>query len=122
MYKRQYITNTALYPLMGIEVGTTVHFPMTTQELQAALAKIGIDGKRYSEVFFTSFDSEEQASKAVEALEDYVAGQITANEDYRPAEIPKLENALVKQLQHTVLLLVANDYEAAAIDAYHSKS
>ena len=58
----------------------------------------------------------------MEALEDYVAGQITANEDYRPAEIPKLENALVKQLQHTVLLLVANDYEAAAIDAYHSKS
>ena len=54
-----YITNTALYPLMGIEVGTTVHFPMTTQELQAALAKIGIDGKRYSEVFFTSFDSED---------------------------------------------------------------
>ena len=38
-----YITNTALYPLMGIEVGTTVHFPMTTQELQAALAKIGIE-------------------------------------------------------------------------------
>ena len=37
-----YITNTALYPLMGIEVGTTVHFPTTTQELQAALAKIGI--------------------------------------------------------------------------------
>ena len=37
-----YITNTDLYPLMGIEVGTTVHFPMTTQELQAALAKIGI--------------------------------------------------------------------------------
>lgn len=53
-----YITNTALYPLMGIEVGTTVHFPMTTQELQAALAKIGIDGKRYSEVFFASFDSD----------------------------------------------------------------
>ena len=47
-----------IYHLMGIEVGTTVHFPMTTQELQAALAKIGIDGKRYSEVFFTSFDSD----------------------------------------------------------------
>lgn len=42
-----YITNTALYPMMGIEVGTTVHFPTTTQEVQAALAKIGIDGKRY---------------------------------------------------------------------------
>ena len=59
-----YITNTALYPLMGIEVGTTVHFPMTTQELQAALAKIGIDGKRYSEVFFTSFDSDVQIGRA----------------------------------------------------------
>ena len=53
-----YITNTALYPMMGIEVGTTVHFPATTQEIQAALAKIGIDGKRYSEVFITSFDSD----------------------------------------------------------------
>ena len=47
-----YITNTALYPLMGIEVGTTVHFPTTTQELQAALAKIGIDGKRYRCPYF----------------------------------------------------------------------
>ena len=79
-------------------------------------------GATCEEMAVRCFDSEEQASKAVEALEDYVAGQITANEDYRPAEIPKLENALVKQLQHTVLLLVANDYEAAAIDAYHSKS
>ena len=52
-----YITNTALYPMMGIEVGTTVHFPTTTQEVQAALAKIGIDGKRYSEVFITSFET-----------------------------------------------------------------
>ena len=55
---KAYITNTALYPMMGIEVGTTVHFPTTTQEVQAALAKIGIDGKRYSEVFITSFDSD----------------------------------------------------------------
>ena len=55
-----YITNTALYPLdWGLEVGTSGTFsPTTTQELQAALAKIGIDGKRYSEVFFTSFDSD----------------------------------------------------------------
>jgi len=58
-----YITNTALYPLMGIEVGTTVHFPTTTQELQAALAKIGIDGKRYSEVFFTSLGNHTRSVK-----------------------------------------------------------
>ena len=36
-----YITNTALYPLMGIEVGTTVHFPMTTQEFRQPLPKSG---------------------------------------------------------------------------------
>ena len=53
-----YITNTALYPLMGIEEGTTGQFPMTPQELQAALAKNWIDGKRYSAVFLTSFDSD----------------------------------------------------------------
>lgn len=35
-----------------------MHFPTTTQEVQAALAKIGIDGKWYSEVFITSFDSD----------------------------------------------------------------
>ena len=71
-----YITNTALYPLMGIEVGTTVHFPMTTQELQAALAKIGIDGKRYSEVFFTSFDSD------VLGLYDHLYECVFSNRSY----------------------------------------
>lgn len=53
-----YITNAALYPEAGVEVGTTLKFPATTQEVQAALEKIGIDGKRYSEVFITSFDSD----------------------------------------------------------------
>ena len=33
-----YLTNIALYPLMGIEVGTVLEFPATTQEVQDALA------------------------------------------------------------------------------------
>ena len=33
-----YITNTALYPLMGIEVGTTVHFPINISTLQRSEA------------------------------------------------------------------------------------
>ena len=41
-----YITNKALYPMMGIEVGTTVHFATTTPEVQAALDTIGIEGQR----------------------------------------------------------------------------
>jgi len=58
-------------------------------------------------------DSLEQAETAAAALEDYVKGQIAANEDYRPGEIPKLEEALVRRSGNTVLLVVANDLEAA---------
>ena len=46
-------------------------------------------------------------------MPDYVQSQIEANEDYRPGEIPKLENALVSQQGSTVLLVVANDLDAA---------
>ncbi len=59
------------------------------------------------------FSSDEQARKALTALQDYVQSQIEANEDYRPGEIPKLENALVSQQGSTVLLVVANDLDAA---------
>ena len=52
-----YITNLGKYN-EGRLVGETLKFPATTEEVQAALAKIGIDGKRYSEVFFNSFDSD----------------------------------------------------------------
>ena len=41
------------------------------------------------------FTSADKAKTAKGALEDYVQGQIEANTDYRPAEIPKLEEALV---------------------------
>ena len=58
------------------------------------------------------FSDAEQAETAVGALEDYVAGQITANADYRPAEIPKLESARIDRRGETVLLVVANDLEA----------
>ena len=58
-------------------------------------------------------DSAEHASLAKQALQDYVTGQIDSNRDYRPQEIPKLENALIDQRENTVLLLVANDLECA---------
>lgn len=57
-------------------------------------------------------DSEAHAKDAQKALEDYVQGQIEANTDYRPAEIPKLEEALVDVRGETLLLAVANDREA----------
>ena len=59
------------------------------------------------------FTDEEKAGKAAEAMGDYLAGQIEANENYRPNEIPKLEGAVLKVQGKTLLLAVAND--AAAV-------
>lgn len=59
------------------------------------------------------FDSEDSASAAKTALGDYIQSQIEANEDYRPAEIPKLENAWIDQRGYTLLLVVADDLDAA---------
>lgn len=59
------------------------------------------------------FSDEEKAAAAMEALGAYVEGQIEANADYRPAEIPKLEGAVLKHKGATVLLAVPND--AAAV-------
>ena len=56
---------------------------------------------------------EAKAAKAAEALKVYVEAQIQENTDYRPAEIPKLEKALVDQQGSTVLLVVSNDMDAA---------
>lgn len=62
-------------------------------------------------VFDWAGDSQADAVKS--ALDDYVKGQISANENYRPAEIPKLEDALIQQQGDSFLLVVANDLEAA---------
>ena len=59
------------------------------------------------------FASADQANTAVDALSSYIDGQITANEDYRPGELPKLEDALISRRGETVLLVVASDIDAA---------
>ena len=46
-------------------------------------------------------------------MERYVQGQIEANRDYRPAEIPKLEDAVLDRRENTLLLVVAADTQAA---------
>ena len=59
------------------------------------------------------FAGEDQADQGRKALEVYLQNQITSNEDYRPAEIPKLEAAELSCRGNTVLLVVASDLEAA---------
>jgi len=70
-------------------------------------------GGTCEEVAVLLFADEDAAEKAVEALEAYVRSQIDANADYRPADIPKLENAWLERRRATVLLAVVNDLEAA---------
>lgn len=50
-----YVTNLGLYPEYGVEVGETLKFPTTAEEVQTLFARIGIDGIRYQEYFITSY-------------------------------------------------------------------
>lgn len=76
----------------------------------AVLRSAGATCEEGAVLVFTSADKAEAAEGA---LKDYVQGQIEANEDYRPAEIPKLEAALIDRRGETLLLAVAKDLDAA---------
>ena len=52
------------------------------------------------------------AQTAQGALEAYLQSQIENNRDYRPGEIPKLEDAVLRQEGSTVLLAVSADTPA----------
>lgn len=52
-----YITNLGKYN-EGRLVGETLRFPATTEEVQALLKRIGVDGVRYEEIFITDFDGD----------------------------------------------------------------
>jgi hypothetical protein len=46
-------------------------------------------------------------------MEDYLEGQIESNINYRPDEIPKLENAILEKRAEGMVLVVAHDTEKA---------
>lgn len=68
-------------------------------------------GATCEEVAVLLFADSDAAQSAKAAVQDYVQSQIDANTDYRPAEIPKLENALVEQKGASLLLVVANEMD-----------
>lgn len=76
----------------------------------AVLRSAGATCEEGAVLVFTGAD---KAETAQDALKDYVQSQIDANTDYRPAEIPKLEAALVDRRGETLLLVVASDLDAA---------
>lgn len=69
-------------------------------------------GATCEEVALFLCKDEDSAETVVSALEQYVQGQILANKDYRPQEIPKLEDAILVQRGDSVLFAVAADSDA----------
>ena len=51
-----YITNLGKYT-EGQLVGETLKFPTTTEEVQALLKRIGVDGVRYEEIFIQDYQT-----------------------------------------------------------------
>lgn len=52
-----YVTNLGKYN-EGVLAGAYLKFPATTEEVQALLKRIGVDGVRYEEIFITDFQSD----------------------------------------------------------------
>lgn len=69
-------------------------------------------GATCEELAILLFANEVAAQAAANALDLYIADQIQSNKDYRPSEIPKLEQTFLERRGTTVLLMVANDYSA----------
>ena len=77
-----------------MEVGETLKFPTTAEEVRALFARIGIDGIRYQEYFITSYDSD------VLGLYDYLGEYESLDElnylahllaEMEPGDLEKLE-------------------------------
>ena len=73
-------------------------------------------GSGISKEQFAIFEaSDEAVAKAmVPVLQELVNEWIEADRDYAPAEVPKLESAVLRQSGKNVILVVANDGDAAA--------
>lgn len=69
-------------------------------------------GATCEELALLTFTDEDSAQTAANTLDVYLTGQIQANRTYRPGEIPKLEQAFLECRGTTVLLIVANNYQA----------
>lgn len=70
-------------------------------------------GATAEEVAVIAFADEDQAKEYEAWAPTYLDEQREANVDYRPQEMPKLDDALIRRRGSTVLILVAADYQAA---------
>ena len=77
-------------------------------------AVYGSTGATAEEIAVFTFTDDAGAAAGKTALETRVADQKSVLESYQPAEIVKLDAARVEQRGNSVILVVANDSEAAA--------
>lgn len=76
-------------------------------------AVYGSTGATAEEVAVFTFAGSDDAKTALTALETRVSDRKDALKDYQPAEISKLDGAIVEARGGSVLLVVASDYDAA---------
>ena len=69
-------------------------------------------GATCEELALLVFTDSDGAETAVGALEGYLQEQIDGNRDYRPNEIPKLEDPFLQASGETVLMVVSADSQA----------
>lgn len=86
---------------------------LSREQLESARA-FRSAGATCEEIAVLTFADESAAELAAGALKAYVDSQIDSNRNYRPQEIPKLEDAKIDRRGSALLLLVAADAEAAA--------
>lgn len=99
--------------LEGMERSVFVRYYGLDNEALEDGAAYGSTGATAEEFAVLVFVDEAGAEAAEAVLRAHVSDQLEANRDYRPGDIPKLEKAVVERRENTLLLLVANDYEAA---------
>lgn len=59
------------------------------------------------------FADVQEAVEGYDALLDYIEDQISSNSDYRPQEVSKLKAAILEKYKNTVVMIIADDKEAA---------
>lgn len=71
-------------------------------------------GATCEEVAVFTFKTDEDASAVHFSLAGYLAAQLESCRSYRPAQVPKLQHAILTQRANSILLVVADDWTAAA--------
>lgn len=72
------------------------------------------EGATAEELTVITAVDEDAAARVNEALDQHVADQRTAVENYQPGEVEKLDNAVRRTAGNVVVLMVAADWEFAA--------